>query len=458
MPFLIPLRGHSVRRTDSENTKDRFARLSGHTSHERGNMMQNAFCAADILLPDFNKTDGEKWSVIACDQFTSDPAYWGGVKAQVAGVPSTLNLILPEVYLAEAQVRIPEINRTMYQYLSDGLFREYKNAMIYVERTQSDGDVRRGIVGKIDLEKYDFHKGAETQVRATEATVLDRVPPRVAIRKDAPLELPHIMTLIDDPEKTVIEPLSESAAKYEKVYDYDLMLSGGHIKGYLIPALEQNRILHALDQLASPAAMKQRYGTDSLPVCLFAVGDGNHSLAAAKTVYEELKQKIGAAAKESPARYALVELVNLHDPALRFEPIYRVLFGVRPEQVIRELKKYADSQIGDEPAQTVQYLSECFFGEVVFPHPSQQLTVGTLQTFLDGYAEAHPEISIDYIHGEESVHALASKPDTIGFLFDGMEKTQLFRTVMCDGALPRKTFSMGHAEDKRYYLEARKIR
>ena len=421
--------------------------------------MQNPFGSADILLPDFQITDAQKWSVIACDQFTSEPAYWGEVKAQVGGQPSTLHMILPEVYLAEAAVRVPEINRVMNSYLDGGILTEHKDSMIYVERTQSDGSIRRGIVGKIALEKYDYHKGSESLIRATEETVLERIPPRVEIRKDAPLELPHILLLIDDPERTVIEPLAGRSEKYEVAYDFDLMLGGGHLKGTWIPALEQNRIRHSLEELVSPNAMKQRYGNASPSPLLFAVGDGNHSLSAAKATYEALKQEIGvSAAKEHPARYALCEIVNLHDPSLNFEPIYRVLFHVDPDDVIRELKTYADTLNGDEPEQNVQYLSDRLFGEIVFPHPVQGLTVGTLQVFLDRYLSGHPEAKADYIHGEESVRALAGMTDTIGFLFDGMEKSQLFPTVMAEGALPRKTFSMGHAEDKRYYLECRRIK
>lgn len=421
--------------------------------------MKNCFGAADILLPDFSKVEGRNWAVIACDQFTSEPVYWAKAKQETDGQVSTLNLILPEVYLSEAKNRVPEINRTMQAYLSEQILTEHKDAMIYLERTQSDGRVRHGIIGKIDLEQYDYATGADSLVRATEQTVLERIPPRVAIRRNAPLELPHVMVLFDDPEQTVIEPLATSSNDFEIAYDFDLMLGGGHVCGKWIPKAEQNRILESLDARISSAEMSKLYGADHLSPLLFAVGDGNHSLAAAKAAYEEIKQKIGIdQAKNHPARYALVEIVNLHDPALHFEPIYRVLFQVDPQDVVRELEAYSESLNGNEAEQNVQYFSERLFGEVIFKHPSQQLAVGTLQKFLDEYISRHAGARLDYIHGTDSVRALSEKADAIGFLFGGMEKSQLFRTVIYDGVLPRKTFSMGHAEDKRYYLECRKIK
>lgn len=418
--------------------------------------MKKCYSAADILLPDFTKYDAGKWAAVACDQFTSEPEYWEKAEKIVGDAPSTLRMILPEVYLSETETRIPKINETMKQYL-DTLLLPNTDTMIYVERTQSDGSIRRGIVMAIDLECYDYRKGASALIRATEATVVERIPPRVAIRRGAAVELPHVMLLIDDAERTVIEPLA-SAKSGTVAYDTDLMLGGGHIFGRFLDDAEIRRIGRSLDALVTPEAMKARYGDASLSPLLFAVGDGNHSLASAKAAYEEVKASLGTdAAASHPARYALVEVVNIHDEALKFEPIYRVLFGVEPEDVLTSLRAYLKNLHGDAAPQTCEYLFGSERGSITIDAPIRQLTVGTLQDFIDDYLKAHPEAEVDYIHGEGSVEALASKPNAIGFLFSGMEKSELFPTVMFDGALPRKTFSMGHAEDKRYYLECRKI-
>ena len=419
--------------------------------------MSTCFSAADILLPDFKKTKGQTWAVVACDQFTSEPEYWEKAEALVGESPSTLRLILPEVYLEKTAERVPVINATMRDYLSDVLF-EHKHTMIYLERVQSDGKVRHGLIGKIDLEAYDYKKGATSPVRATEGTVTERIPPRVAIRRDAALELPHVMVLIDDAEKTVIEPLAARKDALAVAYDFDLMLGGGHVSGWFLDEADMNRTLEALEALEAPGAMKTRYGVDAAPLT-FAVGDGNHSLASAKAAYEEVKAAIGAEkAKDHPARYALVELVNLHDSALEFEPIYRVLFGIDPADVMAEFEKYAASLKGSADAQSVLCVGNFADREIAVKHPASQLTVGTVGDFIDGYVKAHKGAVVDYIHGIESTRKLAARADAIGFLFDGMAKNQLFKAVICDGALPRKTFSMGHAEDKRYYLECRKIK
>ncbi len=417
--------------------------------------MNRCFHTADILLPDSNKTDTRSWAVVACDQFTSEPQYWENAKREVAGSPSTLNMILPEVYLSQAEKRIPRINETMKHYLSDILI-SHKDSMIFVERTQSDGSVRRGVVLAVDLEQYDYTKGACSLIRATEATVVERIPPRVAIRRGADIELPHVMLLIDDPQKTVIEPLMHTC-EGELAYDTDLMLGGGHIKGRFLSNKNILDLSSALDGLIAPEQMRARYGDEALAPLLFAVGDGNHSLASAKAAYEEVKARLGEAAADHPARYALCEIVNIHDEALKFEPIYRVMFGVDAEDVMASLTEYAAALSGNAASQRV----ECVIGDktdvINIPHPVRQLTVGTLQDFIDGYIKTHTGVEVDYIHGESSTKALASKPNAIGFIFSGMGKNELFKTVIFDGALPRKTFSMGHAEDKRYYLECRRI-
>ncbi len=408
-------------------------------------------------MPDFKITDPSAWAVVACDQFTSEPEYWEKAEKYVGDKPSTLRLILPEVYLSEGDERIPVINETMKKYLSDILVC-HKNSMIFTERTQSDGSVRRGIVMAIDLEEYDYRKGASSLIRATEATVIERIPPRVAIRRGACIELPHVMLLIDDADKTVIEPLI-GADEGKPAYDTPLMLGGGHIKGRFLSESEKKAVGEALDRLTDEKTTEKKYGKEGLSPLLFAVGDGNHSLASAKAAYEEVKAAIGeTAAASHPARYALVEVVNIHDTALNFEPIYRVMFHVDPEDVLKELQKYTAALCGDAKEQKITYIINERTGELSVSHPEKQLTVGTLQDFIDGYIRTHSGAEVDYIHGEQSVMTLCKKENSIGFIFSGMTKDALFPTVMFDGALPRKTFSMGHAEDKRYYMECRRIK
>ncbi len=416
------------------------------------------FLPADILLPDFSVCDGRKWATVACDQFTSEPEYWEKVAAYVGDAPSTLKMMIPEAYLSETQARLPVVHATMEHYL-ETVLKTYQNAMLYVERTQSDGKIRRGIVGLVDLENYDYCKGASSLIRATEGTVLERIPPRVAIRRGAALEMPHIMLLIDDAEKSVIEPLIEAKRASNRAYDFDLMMGGGHIAGTFLIDREIRQVNEALAQLATCEHMRQCYGAEKAAPLLFAVGDGNHSLASAKAAYEELKKQWGKEqAEHSPARYALAEIVNLHDSALAFEPIYRVVCGVKAEQLADALQTYAEALTGTAAPQKVKMLYNGCEKTIVFPKPEQQLTVGTLQVFLDEYGKANPGCTIDYIHGEDSLRHLSEKEGAVGFLFDGIKKEELFRTVIFDGALPRKAFSMGHAQDKRYYLESRKIK
>ncbi|MBQ9749278.1 MAG: DUF1015 domain-containing protein [Clostridia bacterium] len=420
--------------------------------------MKTYLYPSNILLPDFNKVDGKKWAAVACDQYTSEPEYWNKAYEFAAGCPSTLELMLPEAFLDRESELIPKINQKMHEYLADHLV-EHKDSMIYLERKQSDGRIRRGIVGAIDLEDYDYSKGSQTLTRATEGTVLERIPPRVAIRRGAAFEMPHIMILIDDPERTVIEPISSKAESYAKAYDFDLMAESGHVKGRFISSEDFDGINTALDKLATADAMNKKYGVEAAPL-LFAMGDGNHSLASAKALYEEIKREIGdEAAKDHPARYALCEIVNLHDNALDFEPIYRVIFGVDKEDFTRSFADYLTALHGNAEEQGIDLWQD---GEIIKTYTVQsaeaQLAVGTVQNFLDIYVKAHPDVTVDYIHGVETVRALTRQDNTLGITFDGMTKEMLFKTVICDGALPRKTFSMGHAADKRFYLECRKIR
>ena len=421
-------------------------------------LMKTYLYPSNILLPDFEKIDGKKWSAVACDQYTSEPEYWERAYNFAINSPSTLELMLPEAFLERESELIPKINQKMHEYLAEHLY-EHENSMIYLERTQSDGRVRRGIVGAIDLEEYDYSKGSQTLTRATEGTVLERIPPRVAIRRGAEFEMPHIMILIDDPERTVVEPIAAKAEQaYKQAYDFDLMAESGHVKGFFIAPEDFDGINAALGNLATAEAMKKKYGVDASPL-LFAMGDGNHSLASAKALYEEIKGEIGVdAAKCHPARYALCEIVNLHDDALDFEPIYRVLFGVDKEDFTRAFTDYLAALHGDAEEQAIDLWQD---GEIIktytVKNAEAQLSVGTVQNFLDEYTKKHPAVTVDYIHGIETVRALTKQEKTLGITFDGMTKEMLFKTVICDGALPRKTFSMGHAADKRFYLECRKI-
>lgn len=408
--------------------------------------MKQCFFGAEILLPRF-RNDPEKmkkWACVACDQYTSEPDYWERVGNFVGDSESTLRVTLPEIWLGEAEKRIPVINQTMERYL-ETVLEPFPDSMIYLERTLRNGKVRKGVIGAVDLECYDYNKGAKSLVRATEGTVLERIPPRVRIREGAPIELPHIMILIDDPGRTVIEPLS--GEKLKVAYDFDLMENSGHVRGGFIPADTQARIISALEKLA--------VGENPL---LFAMGDGNHSLASAKAYWEEIKPTLTVSEREThPARFALAEIVNIHDDALDFEPIYRVVFGVEPEKLRAELRAYAAAlPENDSPAQTITLVTSGGEEDIVFENPTSFLPVGTLQSFLDRFVK-ESGAKLDYIHGVESVKKLVSR-DSVGFIFRGMEKSDLFPTVIADGALPRKTFSMGEADDKRFYLEARRIK
>ena len=346
--------------------------------------------------------------------------------------------MLPEIYLDEPDVenRITAINENMRRYLNDCIFNVYRNAYIYIERTLPDGAVRRGLVGKLDLEEYDYSPSSVSLIRATEGTVLSRIPPRVKIREHAPLELPHIMVLISDPGRTVIEPLS--AHKGLELYNYDLMMGGGHLSGWLVNGEAHGNISGAISALAK--------GEHPL---LFAMGDGNHSLATAKACYEAEKAATGR--DDLPSRWALVELVNIHDEALVFEPIYRVLFGVKPDSVIDALSQgYELSGRGN-----VEFVSALSSGRFT----ADGLVSSAVQNFTDSYIAAHPGASVDYIHGEDVVRRLcAERSDTVGFIFGGIGKDELFEYVAQNGPLPRKTFSMGEAAGKRYYTEARLIK
>ena len=417
------------------------------------------FYPADILMP--KGQDMNKWAVVACDQFTSEPEYWRSVEEKVGADPSTLRLILPEAKLKDPNVEsiISDINASMKQYLDSGVFETLSESLIYVERQQSDGRIRHGLIGMVDLDAYDFTPGSGALIRATEGTVLDRIPPRAKVRRNAPIELPHVMLLIDNPERTVIEPLTAAVDGMEKIYDFELMQKGGHIRGYKLSAAQIDAVAEALEGLTSDEAMQSKYGVSGVAPLLFAVGDGNHSLATAKACYEE--QKAGKTPEEYlklPARYALVEVVNNHDEALQFEPIHRVVFDIDKDRFMEMfMAAYPNAYEGKGEGHVIEFVWEGVDTFYTVPDPKVQLAVGTLQAVIDDYVK-NVGGEVDYIHGDDVTRELGSKSGNMGFLLPAMGKEQLFKTVMADGVLPRKTFSMGHAEDKRYYVEGRKIK
>ncbi len=391
---------------------------------------------SDIMLP--KNTDLTKWSVVACDQYTSQPEYWEKAQEFVGDSPSTLNLVYPEAFLSQGDSRIEKINKTMQEYVENGIFDTYENCLIYTERVLSGGRVRRGIVGAVDLDAYDFTKGSKAAIRATEGTVLDRIPPRVKIRENAPLELPHVMLLIDDAKCEIIE----NVKKGEKLYDFELMADGGQLRGYLVD--DADAFLEKVEEFAKNAA-------DGL---IYAVGDGNHSLATAKTCWENIKKNLTEAEKENhPARFCLVEIENIHDEVLEFEPIHRVVFGIEnEEEFIANCKEALGCKEAGE-GQEIVIVKDGKQEKLVMTNTSSPLAVGTLQKYLDTFS-----YEVDYIHGEDVVENLSKKDGAVGFLLPKPEKSSLFETVIKDGALPRKTFSMGEANEKRFYMEAKKIK
>ncbi len=411
-------------------------------------MKNTAFYSTEILLP--KGQDDTKWSVIACDQFTEQKSYWKQVEALVQDAPSTLHMILPEAYLDESDAphRIQKCGENMQKYLSDGILQTYENAVIYVERTLSDGTVRPGLVGALDLEEYSFSANAQTLCRPTEQTVAERIPPRMKIRQAASLEMPHAMLLMDDKEGVVIEAIGADKDRLTPLYDFDLMMDSGHLQGWLLPPDVQNQMQQALQTLKEQS--KQKYGAP----LLFLVGDGNHSIATAKTCYEQLKAELGDKALEHPARYCLVEVCNLHHSSIRFEPIHRILFGVNKNEFLCALRK--EQPTGKSGEQSFVLMDADGKEEICLPCPTSKLTVGTLQQFLDKFMETNPAVSIDYVHEYSSLEECCAKGG-ISLILPAMDKDLLFGSILADGVLPRKTFSMGHAADKRFYLECRKI-
>ena len=416
--------------------------------------------------------DLQKWAVIACDQFTAEPHYWQAVQQTVGDAPSTLKLIFPEVYLDQpgAPERIAAIGQTMKDYLATGVVVPHEG-MVYVERSVA-GKTRHGVMLCLDLECYDYQAGSASLIRATEGTIVDRLPPRIKIRESAVLELPHSLVLIDDPDHTVIAPLTAAKTDLEPVYDFELMQGGGHLAGFAVTAQAEQRVVQALRQLAQPDRFASRYGVGpEQPVLLFAMGDGNHSLATAKAIWEKNKSRVGP---DHPSRYALVEVANVHDEALEFEAIHRLLFGLKKD-LLAELKQAFGAHVSHTPMASAEAMRARVdgaggtphvigwigggqnFGVIEIDQPTSNLPVGTLQNFLDKFLQDGGAQTLDYVHGADVLERLALQPGNAGFYLAGMHKSDLFQTVILEGALPRKTFSLGQAREKRYYMEARKI-
>ncbi|MBN1778301.1 MAG: DUF1015 domain-containing protein [Clostridiales bacterium] len=414
-------------------------------------MRDGCIRAGELLLP--NQTvDLTAWACVACDQYTSQPAYWQEAEMQAGDKPSALRLVLPEIYLDEAAQRIPRIHETMRGYLQNGVLTpRVKKGFVLVERSTGEG-ARLGLVALMDLECYDYRAGSKLPVHATEGTIMERIPPRLMIRKGAELETSHVLLLIDDRMHSVAEPLFAKRASLEKLYDFPLMMNGGQLTGYAVT--DPNDIQSVYDAFG---VLKQQGGI------LFAVGDGNHSLAAAKSYWEEVKQTLTPGAQANhPARFAMVEIENIHDDALCFAPIHRVLFGFDGDDLLSEIESYAVSKgwtlAGAEDTHCITVVYEGKEVELNIAGSGYPLAVGTLQTFLDEWMRGRSGLKLDYVHGEGAARALAAQPNTVAFLLPALHKGELFPAIGALSVLPRKTFSLGEAHEKRYYMETRKLR
>ena len=410
----------------------------------------NLFEPTNILIP--TDVDMKKWSVIACDQFTSQPEYWERVESYVEDAPSSLKLIFPEAKLGEESGEmVSKIRESMETYLNEKVFTEYKNCFIYVERTLLDGSIRKGIVGAINLEEYDYTSHSLSGIRATEKTVVERIPPRKVIRENAMLELPHILLFSDDERDLMCGYLGEIKEKLPLLYDFELMEDGGRIRGYLVAGEEVDALYAKMESYGD--FIQQKYADSKKTPMMFAVADGNHSLATAKACYEDIKLKNpGKDTRNHPARYALVEVVNIHDEAQKFEPIHRIVKNVDVNAILGAL--ILDSCA--EEGYPIKWYSGEKQGTIYLDPAKGQLPIGILQNFLDEYLSVHLG-GIDYIHGEDVLKELSKEVNSIGFALPVIDKNKFFKAIIEDGVFPRKTFSTGHAQEKRYYLEARKI-
>ncbi|MFH1469078.1 MAG: DUF1015 domain-containing protein [Pseudomonadota bacterium] len=433
-----------------------------------------AGCAVDTVLLPRPGISPEKWAVVACDQYTSQPGYWRAVDAQVGEAPSTLRITYPEVYLGKEppEERIASIREHMRRYLAEGVF-EAHDGLIYLER-EAGAATRCGLMICLDLEQYDYTRGSRSLVRATEGTIVERLPPRMRIRDGAPLESPHIMVLVDDPDDTVFGGLRAQRDAMTPVYDLDLMMDSGHLRGWRVDDLAlEEATMAALARLGDRGRFLRHYGLEGsdAAVLLYAMGDGNHSLATAKAIWEQTKERLGEAAMASPTRYALVELVNIYDVSLEFEPIHRVLFHLHRDLLADLRERFGASmtvmEVADMDAlvaavdgpgtQRFGLVTAAGFQVVELSEPPAELAVGSVQGFLDPWMKAGGAGELDYVHGTDVVRDLGLQPGNMGVYLPGMDKGDLFRSVILDGALPRKTFSMGEAKDKRFYMECRRI-
>lgn len=441
--------------------------------------LQERFASLGVAVPEIQLpaagADYQKWAVVACDQYSSEHDYWEDVAKFVGSAPSTLNIIFPECYLEDDDKadRVKRIQAAMKQYLADKVLVKQDPGFVLVERqTPFEKHPRKGLIMAVDLEAYQYGKGVTSRIRPTEGTIVERLPPRMEIRRGAPLELPHIMLLIDDPERSVIEPLYKRMNSLPVLYDFDLMTGAGHIKGVRVAdQASLEAVAAALEKLADVNAYKAKY--QSPDVLLFAVGDGNHSLATAKAVWEEIKQagKADPDIMNHPARYALVELVNIYDEGLPFHPIHRVLFKADTAGLFADLMAHANCRIEEMPFEAAvrltdetgttehrfAFVSADKSGLIRFSNPRAKLAAGTIQEILDAHLARHKQTVIDYIHGTESLATLAKKPGNFGLYLPPIDKGSFFATVIKDGVMPRKTFSMGEAPEKRFYIEARRI-
>lgn len=412
----------------------------------------------EILIP--ANTEMKKWAVVACDQYSSEKKYWKKTEEIVGDVPSTLNLILPECYLEDSDKseKVKKINSTMNSYLERNFFKKLPPGFVIIDRSTPYVSSRKGMILAVDLDKYSFAVDTDSLIRPTEGTVLDRLPPRIEIRKNAPLDLPHILLLINDSEKSIIEKAFEEEEFFETLYDFDLMQGGGHVRGkHISDEVYLEKICSAFEKLYEKNDM------------LFAVGDGNHSLAAAKEIWDKLKRE--GASEEHPARYALVEVENIFNDGIIFKPIHRILFEVDRNDFFSELKKSFNVQITvldseDEMkkmvCESVQehrvgFIHENGFGCLSIAKPEIKLTYEVIQNFIDKYRQSHKSVNIDYIHGGQALKDLSLKKNNLGLFLNAIKKEEFFDMIVEGGALPRKTFSIGEAEEKRYYIESRKL-
>lgn len=402
--------------------------------------MKNAFTPAQILLP--ANGDFERWAVIACDQFSSEKEYWDRVGQRVGENPSTLHMIVPEAYLEGISMEEASKSRndTMTRYLDENVLTAIDEAFVYVEREITGGGIRRGIVGKLDLEAYDYLPGTEMPARASEKTVVDRLPPRIQVRRGAALEMPHVLVLIDDEKRRAVESLTAEKETLEKIYDFDLMEDGGHIAGYAVKGARAVQLVKEIDALAERNVQ-------------FVIGDGNHSLAAAKDTWRQFKKNLTPEEQENhPARYALVEVCNVYDEGIVFEPIHRIVFRCDPDHVLSLLQEKAYDPNGRE----LKYLAHGKEGTVLIQNESLGSLIASVQRVLD---ELEGEgCVVDYIHDDKALEKLAETENSFALFLPKMEKQDLFCTVERSGIFPKKSFSIGHARDKRYYLECRKIK